>query len=228
MILFFPKTNHKRIKTPQPQMFKMLFTALSFIFKTPKLFKLGIIFFLFQLGYMFYFQMLALNLQQNHNFSISQTGVFFFAMGICYTFGMYIVHPFFNRRLSNSLVADIGVIAACLIVGILGINELFDLFIKKVDKIYILWVFNMLFFIIIPLASINIYKQFIEMAKGNQGLIMGAAGQINAMALIFSAILISFHVYLGHFVLLITSFMMFIILILKVPGYIANINPGIN
>ena len=56
----------------------VLFTSFSFIFKEKIIFKKSLTFFLFQVGYNFYFQIIALNLQQIHNFSISNTGLFFF------------------------------------------------------------------------------------------------------------------------------------------------------
>ncbi|MCC2645579.1 MAG: hypothetical protein K0R94_1357 [Burkholderiales bacterium] len=207
IILFFPKTQQNASGVTQPRVFQMLYTSFSFIFRNSNILKLGLVFFLFQLGYFFYFQILALYLQQIYNFSLRQTGLLFFMMGICYIFGMYIVHPFLNRFFSNNVVTGIGIISASLLIGILGVNELVDLAIKS--QIYMVWLINALLFIMIPLASINISRQFIEMAKDNQGLVMGALGQITSLSMICSAVLVSFHIYFANFVLLLASFIIF-------------------
>src|SRR6185437_11530506 len=216
----FPKMQHKSLDATQPRVFHMLYTSFSFIFRSPNVLKLGLILFLFQLGYSFYFQILALYLQQICNFTIRQTGAIFFMMGACYIFGMYIVHPFLNRFLSNIVVTSIGIVSASLFIGILGVNELVDLSIKS--QIHKIWLINALLFIMVPLASINISKQFIEMAKDNQGLVMGALGQIMSLSLICSAVLVSFHIYFGNFVLLIASFIMFIVFLLQIKYFFAG------
>lgn len=210
ILLFFPTNNKNIHDTSRPKILKMLFTSFSFIFRDKIIFKKSLTFFLFQVGYNFYFQIIALNLQQIHNFSISSTGLFFFIMGLCYTFGMYIVHPFLSRYYSNKFVINFSLIFSSLVIIANEMNYFNN------SKNNLLWLFNILFFIIIPASSINLFKEFIGTDKKNQGLIMGAAGQITSLALITSAVLISFHYYLKGFELLITSFIMFIVFILHV------------
>lgn len=213
ILLFFPKITHNIIKAKPPQTFKMIFTAFSFIFKTPTILRVGIIFFLFQLGYNFYFQTLALNLQQRHNFSISQIGLFFFIMGICYTGGMYVLQPLLQRLLKKNVVI-ISIVIAAVSTEIIGINELVN-FSIQISQVYILWGFNIFFFMVIPIVSISIYNQFVGITKENQGLIMGAAGQINSSTMICSALLIGIHTFLGGYFLLITSGILLMVLILQ-------------
>lgn len=215
IIMFFPKAKCNTSDGSNTNLFNTIFTSFFFIFKTRSVLRIAIILFVFQLGYSFYLQTMALNLQQVHNFSIRQTGIFFLVIGICYTFGMYVIHTMFNRYFSNKWVTNISILFASILIGVLGLNELTNLSVV-VNHALILWGGNILFFVIIPMASINLFKQFTEVAVEKQGLVMGVAGQISALALISSAILVSFHIYFGQSSLLITSFIMLTAFIIRI------------
>lgn len=217
IILFFPNTKYRMDDTPLPNTLTILSTSLLFLLKNPNIRIMGICFFLFQLGYNFYFQVIAINLQQIHNFSISQTGLFFLIMGSSYTCGMYILHPFFSHRLSNTLVTNIGIIFSALFIGVLGMNEILAEYFKNSYYMnYMLWILNILFFITIPMASINMYKQFIDTSHDKQGLIIGVAGQITSLALITSGLLIGLHAYIYEFETIITTLILVTAFILNV------------
>lgn len=216
IVLFFPKNNNRIVKSNPKKIFTILRTSLFFVCKEPQTIWLSLVFFLFQLGYNFYFQILALYLQQKHNFSISQTGLFFFVMGICYMCGMYIVHPFLVRRFSSKLVTNTSIFLSCFIIGILGISGLHHF---SINYIFILLLSNILLFIAFPIISVSLSKQFIDFAKNNEGLIMGAIAQITSLALIISGILISFHTYFGGFELLFTSFILLVSFIFRMKNH---------
>lgn len=127
---------------------------------------------------------------------------------------MYVVHPFLNRFFSNDIITKIGVISASLLIGLLEANELVGLAINT--QVNIIWLINALLFIMIPLASVNISKQFIEVAKGNEGLVVGVLGQLASLSLICSALLVIFHTYFGNFVILVASFIIFIVFLLQI------------
>lgn len=219
VILFFPKlTSNENKQAKLPNVFKNFSNSIFFICKTRKILWLSITLFLFQLGYSFYFQIVALDLQKKHGFMIGQTAWFFFIMGICYTLGMYVFHSFLKRYFSNNIASGISLILSSIFIGILSINEMHIVF-SNINNLQILWLCNILFFVVVPTASINISNQFIEITDENKGVIMGAIGQIYSLAVIGSSLLISIHTYFNNYELMVTSIVMFMVYLVHLVSY---------
>ena len=212
VILLFPVGSPDKNNAKLPNVFKNFLNSIFFICKTKRILWLSITLFLFQMGYSFYFQIVALDLQRKHGFLISQTAWFFFVMGICYTLGMYLFHSLLKRYFTNKVASNISLLLSSIFVGILSINEMSGVFFWS-NNLQILWLCNILFFMVIPTASINISNQLIEITNENKGLIMGAIGQVYSLAIIGSSILISFHTYFSNYELMVTSIIMFLVYI---------------
>jgi MFS family permease len=171
---FFKETHETKEHTIS---WRSLFTSFTFLFRDPRVKSLGLVFLVFQFAWGFYFQSIALVLQQVYRFSPREISVFFIVMGAGFAAVPLFIQKFSMRFFSLKKISFLSLITS-------GIFVILSFFLQF--SLSMAWIAGIGFSIFEGLAfSCLVAMLSNKVDREEQGKVMGGCGALYALSFVF-------------------------------------------
>ena len=198
---------------------KSMFASLGYIFSNKYTKVLAFSYLLLQFGFGLFVQSLSLYLTLNYNYTPSNIARFFVIMSIIMIISMYLLQKLATKFFNYKVQIDLGLIIISILLILESIWGKAVSNILQLEYIYITWLTNAIFYLLIPFITLGFTSLFANIGgKKEQGKVMGGSGQIYSISWAISGLIIGKLIMDYHLILLISgvSFMLsYIILKMK-------------
>lgn len=198
VVLLYPNYKHIEKEPEQAKVnLRQIFSALAFIFKQKwGGYLYGYI--LFNLGLQVYIQAQSVHLMKMYHYTTKQIGVFYIIIGISATISMFVLHPKIRSIYGAALQVKVGMF----LMGLLLLLHVFftsGLNVSLDEQVVCTWVVSILIYMASPFVALNMTSIFSDLvSKEVQGNLMGALGQIESLATVTGALLMTVFLYFGN------------------------------
>lgn len=162
----------------------------------------------FQFGAALFMQGLSLYLTVEYHYTPTHIGFFISMMGLILVFSIYGLSKILSKYFECAVQLQIAlaILIALFLYGFFIQNTGDSFFAGANSSILGVWLIAGIFHLLYPIVNVGFRTLFSEAASDDeQGMIMGAAGQLSALSAFCSAIFVGFAA-LNHLIILVTGF----------------------